>query len=53
MTFITRSNPITRADALAECVEAADDQLYRSKMDETNAADASRLIKYYKNLLLS
>ncbi|KAJ7723950.1 hypothetical protein DFH07DRAFT_971373 [Mycena maculata] len=48
-----RSNPTTRADALAECIEAADAQLHQSKLDETNAADASNLIKYYKNLLLS
>ncbi|KAJ7940267.1 hypothetical protein B0H13DRAFT_2260519 [Mycena leptocephala] len=48
-----RSNPNTRSDALAECVETADSQLYRSKLDEMNAADASRLIKHYKNLMLS
>ncbi|KAJ6618824.1 hypothetical protein B0H10DRAFT_1215816 [Mycena sp. CBHHK59/15] len=48
-----RSNPTTRADVLAECVQSADSQLYQSKLDETNAADASRLIKHYKNLLLS
>ncbi|KAF7338005.1 hypothetical protein MVEN_02024400 [Mycena venus] len=47
-----RANPSTRADALAECIETADAQLHRSKEDEENAADASRLIKYYKNLLL-
>ncbi|KAJ6490491.1 hypothetical protein DFH09DRAFT_374091 [Mycena vulgaris] len=48
-----RANPSTRSDALAECVENADSQLYQSKLDEMNAADASRLIKHYKNLLLS
>ncbi|KAK7038058.1 hypothetical protein R3P38DRAFT_2904177 [Favolaschia claudopus] len=48
-----RANPGNRADALAECVEAADAQLHQSKQDEINAADASRLIKHYKNLLLS
>ncbi|KAJ7481225.1 hypothetical protein B0H11DRAFT_1237535 [Mycena galericulata] len=47
-----RSNPSTRADALGQCVEAADAQLYQSKKDQTDAADASRLIKHYKNLLL-
>ncbi|KAJ7461483.1 hypothetical protein FB451DRAFT_484232 [Mycena latifolia] len=48
-----RSNTNTRENALAECVENADSQLYQSKLDETNAADASRLIKHYKSLLLS
>ncbi|KAJ7137714.1 hypothetical protein C8R44DRAFT_335488 [Mycena epipterygia] len=50
---MVRSNPNTRSEALAECVETADSQLYQSKLDQTNAADASRLIKHYKNLLLS
>ncbi|CAK5277558.1 unnamed protein product [Mycena citricolor] len=45
------TNSARRADALAECVEAADAQLYQSKLDEKNAADASRLIKHYKTLL--
>ncbi|KAJ6531302.1 hypothetical protein B0H19DRAFT_1242403 [Mycena capillaripes] len=48
-----RLNRSTRSDALAECEETANNQLYQSKLDEMNAADASRLIKHYKNLLLS
>ncbi|KAJ6573634.1 hypothetical protein B0H10DRAFT_1964002 [Mycena sp. CBHHK59/15] len=30
-----RSNPTTRADVFAECVQSADSQLYQSKLDET------------------
>ncbi|KAJ7709475.1 hypothetical protein B0H17DRAFT_227429 [Mycena rosella] len=46
-------NPSVRSDALATCVDNANSQLYKSKMDEMAAADASRLIKYYKSLLLT
>ncbi|KAJ7047188.1 hypothetical protein C8F04DRAFT_1062955 [Mycena alexandri] len=48
-----RANATTRSEALAECVEKADSQLYKSKQDEMVAADASRLIKQYKNLLIT
>ncbi|KAJ7286211.1 hypothetical protein C8J57DRAFT_660125 [Mycena rebaudengoi] len=48
-----RSNPTNRGEALAECLQTANSQLYQSKMDETIAADASLLIKHYKTLLLN
>ncbi|KAJ7112448.1 hypothetical protein C8R43DRAFT_152888 [Mycena crocata] len=46
-----RSNPTTRSAVFAQSVEAADSQLYQSKLDQATAADASRLIKHYKSLL--
>ncbi|KIK58254.1 hypothetical protein GYMLUDRAFT_701211 [Collybiopsis luxurians FD-317 M1] len=47
-----RTNPSRREKALRHFLEDARQELDRSRQNEINAADASKLIKHYKALLL-